>query len=315
MTRPRMIYEGASYRLSMRCVFRQSLLTACSEVNNAVGYWLGVTSQRYGIQVHSFVVMSNHIHLDVTDPGGRVCAFVRDFKAVLARVLNAHWGRWEYFWGPSPGGMQRVVTARDAALSMAYTIANPVSAGLVSSPEAWPGENTTVQQVTAAFDGTVRFTYARPSHFFRDEESGGKAPASVTWSLAPHPLGLDDPESFKKDVQAETQRRIDKKRAEVRRGSGRFAGQAEVLRRKWWQAPKTPTARRQRNPRFAGKSKAVRLTMIQLERLSIESYRAARSEWFAEKPAYFPVGTYQMKPYPGVSIRGGPIGIAAAIAS
>jgi hypothetical protein len=94
--------------------------------------------------------------------------------------------------------------------------------------------------VTAAFDWTPRFTDTRPSHFFRDEESRGKAPASVTRSLAPHPLGLDDPESFRKDVQSETQRRIDKKRANVRRGSGRFAGQAEVLRRKWWQARKTP---------------------------------------------------------------------------
>jgi hypothetical protein len=167
----------------------------------------------------------------VADPGGRVCEFVRAFKSALARVLNAHWGRWEYFWAPSSTGMQRVVTARDAALGMAYTIAVPVSAGLASSPAAWPRENTTVQQVTAAFDGTVRFTDARPLHFFRDEESGGKAPASVRWSLPSHPLGLDDPESFKKGVQPETQRRIDKKRANVRRGTAALRDKRPRLNR------------------------------------------------------------------------------------
>jgi len=76
MTRPRLIHRNASYRLSSRCVFRQSLLKPGRELNNAVGYWLGVTSQRYGILVHSFCVMSNHIHLNVAHNDLRSGCFV-----------------------------------------------------------------------------------------------------------------------------------------------------------------------------------------------------------------------------------------------
>ena len=67
MTQPFPTYRGASYRLSMRCSQRQMLLLPSDIVNLTVGYWLGVTSLRFGILVHAVCVMSNHIHLDVTD--------------------------------------------------------------------------------------------------------------------------------------------------------------------------------------------------------------------------------------------------------
>jgi hypothetical protein len=86
-------------------------------------------------------LLGDHIHLDVTDLNNQIRTFVRAFQWALARVLNGHWGRWEYFWAPSSSGMQRVVTARDAALGMLYTIANPVSAGWLAL--RWVGQGRT----------------------------------------------------------------------------------------------------------------------------------------------------------------------------
>ena len=135
MTQPFPTYRGASYRLSMRCSQRQMLLLPSDIVNQTVGYWLGVTSLRFGLLVHAVCVMSNHIHLDVTDPNGLLGEFPHDVKGILARAMNAHWVRWENFWAPNKRGAQRVVTRKDAVDGRAYTSANPVKALLVASPD------------------------------------------------------------------------------------------------------------------------------------------------------------------------------------
>jgi len=307
MTRPRLIHRNASYRLSSRCVFRQSLLRPGRDLNNAVGYWLGVTSQRYGILVHSFCAMSNHIHLDVTDPEGRVTDFMRDFKGVLARCLNAHWGRWEYLWAPGPSGMQRVLLADDAAAGMAYTAGNPVAAGLVADPSAWPGLITTPRHLEQVASDSAQFTFTRPPQFFRALDEGGTLPDEVTLSLAAHPLGADDPASFIKQVVARVQEIVDKKRAELKAKGDQFAGAGRVLAASCTDVPSTPAPRRERNPRLACKTPMIRCAMLQLEQLMLGRYEAARRRWLAGKTAFFPLGTNQMRDYPGVTVRAGPV--------
>jgi len=197
------VHPGASYRVTMRCVGGQFLLSPTDPaVTEAVGWALSNASTRYGILVHAVSVMSTHIHFDVTDPDGCISDFVQYFKSLVARSLNCRYGRWEYFWAPPPAGKQRVSTWEAAAAGMCYTICNPVSAGLVASPEAWPGLTTRLSDLDVGEDGRVyRRTFKKPAFFFRTEEDGGELPEEATLYISPHPLGAADPERFVAEVK------------------------------------------------------------------------------------------------------------------
>jgi len=96
--RARPIVPGTRYKVTRRCFGRQFLLVPSLAVNEVIGYWLGVCLERHGLELHSACFMSNHYHLDVTDPLGTLPAFKNHFNAVLARALNALRGRFDKFW-------------------------------------------------------------------------------------------------------------------------------------------------------------------------------------------------------------------------
>ena len=101
MTAPRQVLKGSTYLVTRRCSQRQFLLKP-SEITNAIfKYVLAVAARRYHIQVHAYCVLSNHFHLVVTDPGARLPAFAQMLASLVARAMNASWGRWESFWAPS----------------------------------------------------------------------------------------------------------------------------------------------------------------------------------------------------------------------
>ena len=309
MSRPYLIYPHASYRITFRCAQRRCLLTPSDDVNLAIGFWLAFTLARHGLLLHSFCIMSNHIHLDVTDPLGNIIAFTRDFKAVGARMLNSMRGRWESFWAPGRGGRARVVRAYDAAHGMAYTITNPVAAGLVASPKAWPGLISTPEDVLAAAHAGRSWEFKRPT-FFRTEEQGGSVPPVATLTLSPHPLAGDDAQGFAKDVAKRVRDIVGDKVAEIRNAGGRFAGAAAVLRTSPERIPTTHAPRRTLNPRWACKDPKLRRQLLALDRQQQEAYRDARSGWLNGEPAVFPFGTYQLRGYPGVIVaREGPLAI------
>lgn len=306
MSRPYPTYAGACYRLALRCAERQMKLRPDPEVTQTVGYWLGVTANRHDVRVHSFVAMSNHIHLDVSDPRADLSHFLRDFKGTLGRALNAKWEISGYFWEPPPTGKTRVTTYEDAVDGMAYTIANPVQAGLVASPRAWPGLISLPQDLAVSDDTGRTFTFDKPGFFFRSTKDGGKLPDSVTWRLTPHPLGADDPEQFVADVQAEVKRIVEEKRQQVRSSGGRFMGVAAMLRRSHQCRPKTAEATRKLNPRIACKDRQRRLQLILEDQRFVREHGEARRKWLKGEPAVFPAGTFLMRDFPGVTVRDGP---------
>ena len=172
MTKARPQYAGASYRFTIRCSERRYMLSpGYPEVANLMGYMFSTAANRYGILVHSLCVMSDHLHSDCTDSNGRWSDFCRDFASQSARALNAFHGRWEATWTKSSS--QEVVTRQAALNGMAYTIANPVRAGLVASPRAWPGLMTCAEDIPTADDTCTAWEFTRPTFFFRHEEDGG----------------------------------------------------------------------------------------------------------------------------------------------
>ena len=98
MTAPRQILPGSTYLVTRRCVQRQFLLRPSRNTNQVFLYLLALAARRFGMHIHAFCVLSNHVHLVVTDPDARLPAFHQFLDALVARALNAALGRWEAFW-------------------------------------------------------------------------------------------------------------------------------------------------------------------------------------------------------------------------
>jgi len=94
-------------------------------------------AERYRVGVIVYCLMGNHFHLIVQTPDGNLSAFMRHVDGVYAQDFN-----WRYHLvGHVLQGPFRcvMIEGRCHLLSaVAYVVMNPVEAGLVAAPEAWP---------------------------------------------------------------------------------------------------------------------------------------------------------------------------------
>jgi REP element-mobilizing transposase RayT len=94
-TKPRRVVPGVTYLVTRRCSERRFFLHPDPQVTWNFEYLLGVLAAKYGVEVHAYVVMSNHYHLVVTDVQGVMPDFQRELNSLLARSVNAFRGRRE----------------------------------------------------------------------------------------------------------------------------------------------------------------------------------------------------------------------------
>jgi hypothetical protein len=109
-------------------------------------------------------VLSNHVHLVVTDRQSRLPTFSRFLGGLVARAVNAWLGRWESFWAPGSCSAVKLVSPGDIVAKTAYVLANPVAAGLVRSGCEWPGVWSSLRQIGAgptAVDWSTLFSAGR----------------------------------------------------------------------------------------------------------------------------------------------------------
>jgi len=120
----------------MRAAFR---LRPDAERRELVGFHLARAQARFPeVFVHAIVQMSNHLHLVVTDGSGQLADFMCAFLSPLAKGVNAL----DAVRGPvfERRYAATAIVDDDALLRcIVYTVTNPVAAGLVESPDAWPG--------------------------------------------------------------------------------------------------------------------------------------------------------------------------------
>ncbi len=62
MTAPRPIYPGKTHFLTRRCSQRMFFLRPRPIVEQAFSYVIAIAAEKYNIDVHSLIVMSNHWH-------------------------------------------------------------------------------------------------------------------------------------------------------------------------------------------------------------------------------------------------------------
>jgi REP element-mobilizing transposase RayT len=97
--------------------------------------WHHFDARRY--RLHAWVVMPNHVHLVATVlPGFPLARIVRDWKSYTAHAIRKQTGRGAVWHAGYWDRFIRDEDHYDAAVE--YVERNPVVAGLVAHPEAWP---------------------------------------------------------------------------------------------------------------------------------------------------------------------------------
>jgi REP element-mobilizing transposase RayT len=291
MTAPRQVFAGTTYLVTRRCTQRQFLLRPSRLTSGIFAYVLAVASERYGVEVHAYCVLSNHYHLLVTDRDGRLPAFQQFLNALVARAVNSVLGRWENFWAPSSFSSVALASSQDVVDKAAYVLANPVAAGLVSAGREWPG----LWSSPEAIGGEVQVR--RPKHFFSRR---GLLPESIGLKLTAPP-GFLTAQVFRAAL-APT---LAKREAEAVGTRRRFLGKEQVLAQWPFARPGSGELRRTIRPRVAARDQWRRIELLGRLKEFLSDYRAALGQWSSGKrDTIFPAGTYQMRTLHGVACAG-----------
>jgi len=279
VTKPRRVIPGVCYLITRRCSERRFFLRPDAEVTAIFEYLLAVLAKRYGIEVHAFVVMSNHYHLVITDTKGRLPDFQRDLNSDLARAINFHWNRWESFWAPESYSAVELLEDGDRISKIAYTLANPVKARLVNRVGRWEGATSAGMKF-----GRSR-TVRRPEKFF-----GETMPETATLELTRPACSEVDDAGFDERLRQDVRRRED---AANQRGG--VMGMGAVMSQDWNDSPTSREPRRQLSPRIAAKNKWARIAALQRSAAWLEAYAVARAAFVGgERDVEFPYGTWWM---------------------
>lgn len=256
-------------------------------MNAIVRYCLALAALRFGFDLHAFVFLSNHFHIVATDRFGQLPLFMHHLDLLLARALNARHGHAENFWAPGTYSAVELTDTDSVFEKIAYTLANPVSAGLVSSSALWPGVISRVRDI----GGPCQWV-SRPREFFRSEGPNA-LPEQVPLVLMP-PLGCDDLSMLHRQLEA---RLADhEERARQARHGRPFLGRRRILAQRVFARPEARDPQFGLNPRVAGRDKWKRIEALRRLRSFLDTYHRAWLSFKAGLPdLLFPAGTWQLR--------------------
>jgi hypothetical protein len=235
--------------------------------------------------VHAFCVLSNHIHIVVTDPGARLPAFGQFLHALVARAMNALLGRREAFWAPSSYSAVALTSPEDVVRKTVYVLSNAVAARLVARAHDWPGACSPPEKLGTSSD------VQRPEGFFR---ANGTMPASDSLDLTVPP-GFDL-EHFRALVAAgvaEAEQRAAVHASAENRSS---AAGARAIAERSLPRPRSSSGALKLNPRIAAIDTHSRMEAISRLRDFVHRYRDAWKRWRrGKRDVVFPAGTYLLR--------------------
>jgi REP-associated tyrosine transposase len=282
MSRPRQVLKNEFHMITRRCTQRQFLLRPDETTNEAFTYCLAEAAQRFDIDVVLSMAESNHHHTIIFDREGNFPAFTEHFHKMVARCMNARWGRWENFWASEEVCVTRLLTRETVMEKLTYVATNPVKDFLVDEARQWPGTNGYVHLLQRK-----PLRACRPKHFFRDY---GVMPEEVTLALV-IPPELGDADSVIEDLRARVTAVEEATRAHRLATGRRVLGRKRVTQQSWRGSPDSVEPRRTLRPRFAGPV-AERVSALLSYREFLSTYDLAREQWRAGRTARFPLGTY-----------------------
>ena len=299
MSAPRLVLPASSYLVTRRCSERRFFLLPSELTNQIFLYCMAIAAERTGVQVHAFCVLSNHYHLVVTDPDARLPECMQLMNSLIARALNASRGRWEQCFeaGGASYSAVRLESPDSLVEKLVYTLANPVSSGLVRHSHSWPGLWSRPRDLMGE-----PLVVVRPRQFFRHEDDGGRLPLTASLQLARPPGFGDLADDTLRELIAGRLLERENELAAIAAAKGRsFLGVRTVLAQHWNDAPATSEPRRKLDPRVAEKDRSRRIAALQRLVDFWHGYRAAWLRFAAGDHATpFPQGTYAMRVRYGV---------------
>jgi putative transposase len=274
------------------------MLRPSVETNQVFLYCLAVAAERTGIELHAFVVMSNHWHAVLTDPEARLPQFLQLLHRLVASCMNASLGRTENFWSAEHASIVALESAEDVLDKIAYVITNPTAAGLVRSPDEWPGVITT--QLGERHVATM------PEVYFR--RHGATMPERADCTVPPVLRDLDT-ETINRRLRALVARNVRQTRSKVRDSGRTFLGADGARTMSPWRTAATPEPLRRRRPTLAARDPHDRKAAIARLHAFRSTYRTALSRWKSgDRSARFPEGTYLMRAFHGACCDLAPYG-------
>jgi REP element-mobilizing transposase RayT len=287
MTAPRQVLRGTTSLVTSRTSERRFFLRPSASTNAIVGYLLAVLTERYGILLHVACVLSNHLHLVLTDPEARLPDFMRDFGSLLGRTVNALLGHWDSIHERESFSSVALETAEDVVAKMVYSLTNPVAAGLVRRGREWPGFWSDPRLV-----GGKGVVFKRPEGFFRED---GPMPEEATLRFRPPPGFENDPD-FVAVLLRQLECEEDRLAAELGKAGRSFLGVAKVRAQKWYARPAHGERRRGLRPTVACRNKWKRIEALRRLKAFRVAYQEALDAWRAgNRQVVFPAGTWLMR--------------------
>lgn len=307
MSSARLIESGQVHFLHRRCLSRQFLLRPDELTCQILRYCLAEAATRFDIQLHAFCFLSNHYHLLLTDPQADLPRFMEHFNRHVAKCMNLHRNRQECLW--SPGSYNDVQLPKQDVLDAVvrktvYTLANPVSAGLVSTAKEWPGVWSDPD------DWGKPQIVPRPQIFFRND---GCMPDAATLRLSP-PRGFQEKDLSQRQWDTLIRSLLTEKEEAVQeefQKTGRgFLGRERVLQQSPLATPSTPEPRKKLGefrPRAAASSKPILKATLKVLDAFLLAYKAALQAYCkGDEETVFPAGTYKMRVLFGVQCAPSP---------
>jgi putative transposase len=138
MPRPPVIQQSEfPYNISARCINREWFSLPMPEVWSIFCEELDLTCKKYSLQVHSFVLMSNHFHLIARTPEANISRCMFQFLGKTSRRLARAGNRInETFAGRH---FKCILQGTNYFLNAyKYNYRNPVAAGICESVELYP---------------------------------------------------------------------------------------------------------------------------------------------------------------------------------
>ncbi|TXD37309.1 hypothetical protein FRC98_11300 [Lujinxingia vulgaris] len=286
MTRPRRHLPGQVVAITRRCFDRTFYLRPDDTMNAIALYVFANAAQTYDIEIHALVVMSNHIHLIITDVKGRRSEFMRDAMCLISKARNRDLDRTDYLW---EGGSYRetLLLDRDALeRKLLYTWLNPLVDDLVERAHEWPGA-----KILPCNWGTS-IKIPKPDVYF-----GRKSPDFARFTPQPPPgfNASDIPEvtTHFETLLTEAEDDLIATRTQENR---QVLGVEKILASSPFSKPKTPSPRSKIIPRFATRNAALLVAAIARHRAFLTAYDHQRHRWLkGKKRVEFPCGTVWLR--------------------
>ncbi len=208
---------------------------------------------------------------------------MKELNSLLARALNRGLRRSENFFRPGSYHREILLTGQDVMNTAAYTLANPVTAGLVPSSHLWEGASS----ASMAF-GDV-YTAKRPGTFFRES-----MPTSVDLTLVrPDFLPELDDTQFLQGIRDQVRTREQDTKQTLQDAGKSFLGMKKVGKLSWNHIPSSRNTMTSQRPSFAHIHTPARLLLRQRRKAFLQAYEEMREQLkTSTNKLVFPKGTY-----------------------